>query len=111
MSPLTSSRRKCISRRPLQFFAIVGEPLPVGPDWHYALLRRAARPLEGTRPAILSEALRGCADELLRFRHVAMHSYDQFDARKGVIAVEAAQRLRLIVDADIDKFRSAIDPD
>ena len=33
---------------------LLDEPLPVGPAWHAALLKRLARPVPGSRPAVLA---------------------------------------------------------
>lgn len=57
-----------------RFLALLDEGVPQGPDRHSALLRRMSKPLEGSRPAVPGEPLARAADELLRFRHVAMHS-------------------------------------
>ncbi len=53
---------------------MLGEDLPIGRDWHRKLLERAASELPGDRPAVLGPRLLEAADELLRFRHVALHS-------------------------------------
>lgn len=93
-----------------RLLALLDEAVPQGPDWHSALLRRLSKPLEDSRPAVLGEPLARAADELLRFRHVAMHSYDHFDPRKAALAVEAAETLLLHVEVDIAAFRATIDP-
>lgn len=93
-----------------RLLALLDEALPQGPDWHSALLRRLSKPLEGSRPAVLGAPLARAADELLRFRHVAMHSYDHFDARKAALAVEAAETFLRHVEGDIAAFRATIDP-
>lgn len=94
-----------------RLLAFLDEGLPQGSDWHAVLLRRVSEPLEGLRPAILSKTVADAADELLRFRHVAIHSYDRFSERKAEIAVEAAEAFLSLVDAEIAAFRAAIDPD
>ncbi len=94
-----------------RLLALLDEAMPQGPDWHAVLLRRVSEPLEGLRPAILSASLTDPADELLRFRHVAIHSYDRFSERKAAIAVEAAETFLALIDADIAAFRAAIDPE
>lgn len=94
-----------------RLLAFLDEALPQGSDWHAVLLRRVAEPLEGLRPAVLSETLAEAADELLRFRHVAIHSYDRFKERKAAIAVEAAEIFLARIDAEIAAFRAVIDPD
>jgi hypothetical protein len=65
-----------------RLLALLDEAVPQGPDWPSALLRRLSKPLEGSRPAVLGEPLARAADELLRFRHVAMHSYDHSTRRR-----------------------------
>lgn len=94
-----------------RLLAFLDEALPQGSDWHSMLLQRVGKPLAGLRPAILSPAMADATDELLRFRHVAMHSYDRFSERKAEIAVEAAETFLTLVDAEIAAFRAAIDPD
>lgn len=94
-----------------RLLAFLDEALPQGSDWHAILLRRVSEPLERQRPPILSKAMADAADELLRFRHVAIHSYDRFSERKAEIAVEAAEAFLSLVDADFAAFRAAIDPD
>lgn len=93
-----------------RLLALLDEAVPQGPDWHSALLRRLSKPLDGDRPAVLGEPLARAAEELLRFRHVAMHSYDHFDARKAALAVDAAETFLRHVDDDIAAFRATIDP-
>lgn len=92
-------------------FALLDEKLPVGSGSHSALLRRANRPIEGSRPAILDETLFLAANELHRFRHVAIHTYDHFDAVLAGAAVSAAETFLAEVDPAIAGFRAVIDPD
>lgn len=94
-----------------RIFSLLDEALPVGRDSHAALLKRASRPLEASRPAILDPALFGAASELRGFRHVAMHTYDYFDADRAAAAVKAAQTFLTHLDPAIARFRAAIDPD
>jgi hypothetical protein len=93
-----------------RMFALLEEPLPVGPDWHFALVRRASEAMESGRPPILGADLAAAAVELMRFRHVAMHGYDRFDVRKAAIAADEARRFLETIDGDIAAFRRAVDP-
>ena len=93
-----------------RLFSLLDEPLPKGADWHSTLLRRASSPLPGSRPAILGGEFARAADELMRFRHVAMHVYDRFDMEKAAIAVRFAKTFLARVDDEIAKFRAVIDP-
>ncbi len=91
-------------------FLMLGEDLPVGGDSHALMLKRAARPMPGVRPAILSQALLRACNELRGFRHVAMHLYDRIEMSKAAPAIAAA---RLFVDAigpALSAFRTAIGP-
>jgi hypothetical protein len=88
-----------------------GEQLPVGRDWHAKLLDRAATPIAGDRPSIISPELRGAARQLLAFRHVAMHSYNDFEPIRALPAVEAAELFLSLVKTEFSKFRSIIDSD
>ena len=87
-----------------------GEQLPVGRDWHAKLLDRTGTAIAGERPEVLSIELKNAARQLLAFRHVAMHSYDDFESSKALPAVEAAEAYLAFVDRDIRLFRSRIDP-
>ena len=93
-----------------RIFALLDEPLPVGPDWHFALVRRASGPVEAGRPAILGTDLSRVAIGLMRFRHVAMHAYDSFDLRKAGIAADEAREFLAVIEGDIARFRAAVDP-
>ncbi len=94
-----------------RLLALIDEALPQGSDWHAVLLRRVSEPLDGSRPAIIGSDLADAADELMRFRHVAVHTYDRFSERKAGIAVEAAEIFLARVDGDIAAFRAVIDPE
>lgn len=58
----------------------------------------------------MGAALADAAFDLMRFRHVAMHSDDRFDMEKAGIAVRHAKTLLALVDGDIARFRAVIDP-
>lgn len=89
---------------------LLEEPLPTGPNSHAALLSRVGRPIAGARPAILDGDMLAHAETLRRFRHVAMHSYDDFDPRRATIPVEAAAAVVTGIDVAIARFRAAVDP-
>lgn len=93
-----------------RIFAMLDEPLPVGGDWHRDLVMCAIKPIPDERPAIIGEALASPVLDLMRFRHVAMHSYDRFDVEKAAVAVGHARSFLGSIDADIARFRAVIDP-
>lgn len=47
-----------------------------GPAWHMDLLRAAAAAVQAGRPALLSHETAAHLRELLKFRHLARHGYD-----------------------------------
>jgi len=51
--------------------------VPAGPSWHDELLRSAAVPIEGLRPAVISPEAVDALREVRRFRHFARHGYDR----------------------------------
>jgi len=94
-----------------RMFALLAEELPRGRDSHAALLQRAARPLTGLRPAVLDEALFNASDELRRFRHVAIHTYDFLDKDRAALTVKAAEVFLANIGPALARFRAVIDPD
>ena len=93
-----------------RLFHMLDEPLPLGSDSHAVLLRRAGQPIPGLRPPVLEGALLAQAEELRRFRHVAMHSYDDFYPRRATVPVDAARTFILGIDAALTRLRATIDP-
>lgn len=91
--------------------AILGEAEPTGPDWHRSLLERIAEPIPGSRPALVGLDLYAALNELLRFRHVAMHAYDSFEPERAASAVSAARSVFPALSDQIGEFRRTIDPD
>ncbi len=49
--------------------------IPVGPDWHRALLHNASLDIPGVRPPLLRAPTIAAADHLRRFRHFLRHAY------------------------------------
>lgn len=89
---------------------LLDEPLPVGPDWHAILVKRLGRAVEGHRPAVIDADLLGRIQELRRFRHVAMHAYDDFQPHRAALPVEAAAAFIAGIDTAMTTFRAAVDP-
>lgn len=93
-----------------RLLALLDEPLPLGPDTHAALLRRLGRPTHRSRPAVFDPELLAQLSELRRFRHVAMHAYDDFEPGRAVGPVEAARAYLGTIDSVLARFRAVIDP-
>jgi len=51
--------------------------VPAGPSWHDDLLRSAAVPIEGLRPAVISPEAVDALREVCRLRHFAHNGYDR----------------------------------
>jgi len=79
----------------------------IGSDggWHRALLLRMSQPMEGIRPAFLSEESFDLMDRLRTFRHMFRHAYGadiDKDQLRGNLAT--AQNLYDSIARDIDNF-------
>ena len=95
-----------------RLLAMLDEPLPKGAEWHKALVDRLSEPAPGSRPALLDEATLGRAVKgLLRFRHVAAHTYDDFDEDRAALAVRDAETFLAGIGPALARFRAVIDPD
>ncbi len=93
-----------------RLLALLDEPEPVGPDTQAALPRRLGQAVGGARPAVFDTALLADLSELRRFRHVAMHAYDEFEPARATAAVEAARAYLRGVAPALAAFRAALDP-
>lgn len=92
---------------------ILGEEAPSGPNSHADLTARVSKPLRlagRERPVILSPGVAADVDESRRFRHRAMHDYDNFDPALARPAIESARRLEMSLWPCIQAFRDLIDP-
>ena len=72
--------------------------VPAGRSFHRDLIRRAAHPLDGVRPAIISAETAEAMEDLLSFRHVFRHAYGAFRYARAApnvaLAAAAIPRLR-----------------
>ena len=76
-----------------------------GAHYHSALLWRMKTPIQGVRPALLSETSYKLLDSLRAFRHVFRHAYSyELDPKKLALVVEDALKLRRLYQGDIDRF-------
>jgi hypothetical protein len=96
----------------LRVLDILDEDKPTGDRRHEDLIRRAARPIAGSRarPAILSPDAAAAADETRRFRNKATRGYSSFVASRAAPALEAARHLVEALPRDVARFRQEIDP-
>jgi hypothetical protein len=94
----------------VRILKMIGEELPVGETWHADLIRRAASPMPGGRPALLSPSLALAADETRLFRQVATHNYDSFRYDAAGPTIRAAALLADGLAEEIALFKAVIDP-
>jgi uncharacterized protein YutE (UPF0331/DUF86 family) len=73
--------------------------------YHRELLWRMKIPIEGIRPALLSEKSYKLLNSLRAFRHVFRHAYSyELDPKKVALVVEDALKLRALYQGEIDRF-------
>ena len=94
----------------MRILEMLGEELPIGDTWHADLIRRASAPMPGGRPAILSQVLAQAADETRRFRHIAIHNYDNFRYDAAGPTIRAAKLIADRLTGEISAFKAVIDP-
>lgn len=74
-------------------------------QYHIELLKRMSMPIEGVRPALLSQESLLLLDNLRSFRHFFRHAYSyELDQRKLKIVLEDALKLKTICHEDMDAF-------
>ena len=98
-----------MERALLRILEVQGEEAPSGRQWHADLIARVGSAVAG-RPAVLGAALVKAADRTRKFRHVAAHTYDNFDPDDADPAVRAAETLMAGLAAAFSAYRQAIDP-
>lgn len=80
--------------------------------YHRELLWRMKIPIEGVRPALLSEESFRLLDSLRAFRHFFRHTYSyKLDPKKVALVLEDALKLREIYHDEIDRFLKQLQPD
>lgn len=73
--------------------------------YHRELLWRMKIPIEGVRPAVLSEESFRRLDALRAFRHFFRHAYSyELDPKKVALVVEDALALKRLYAAELDHF-------
>lgn len=92
---------------------IIGEDVPSGARSHVDLIKRVAKPMTlpgHRRMAIFTPDVEADVHESRRFRHRAMHDYDNFEPTLATPSIEAARRLATTLAPCIEAFRRQIDP-
>lgn len=89
---------------------MVGERGPEGPSSHADKLKRMRLPIQGKRPALISDELYEHMVLTLRFRPVAAHTYDDFDWRRARPAMESGRVIAGSIARVLMAFRAQLDP-
>ncbi|MEL6899994.1 MAG: hypothetical protein AAFP07_03510 [Cyanobacteria bacterium J06606_4] len=80
-------------------------------DWHRLLLLRLSQPVNGIRPAFLSEASLDTMNKLRGFRHLVRHAYGtDIELEQLRPNLQAAQTLYRTIAEDTDTFISQLVP-
>jgi hypothetical protein len=75
-----------------RLIAAVDGTLPTGSAYYADLLRRAATPVPGVRPAMIGGELAADLDRLRRFRHAFRHAYGDYDYARAATTTPAPPR-------------------
>lgn len=89
---------------------LVQEDVPSGDQWHADVVKRMSQAIDGKRPAFLDPRLAKAANETRTFRHVASHTYDDFNWAEARRPVEAAQVIAASLMNVFLQFQQKLDP-
>ena len=80
-----------------------------GGEWHRIFLLRLSQPVEGIRPAFLSEESLDLLNPLRSFRHMVRHAYGT-DIKLNQLEpnIEIALHITALISQDIDQFVAAL---
>jgi len=87
-----------------RLLGMFGEKLPDDSNWHADMIRSAALAMPH-RPAIVDAAVAAHLQETRRFRHVAVHVYDDFEPARAGPSIEAARALKTALGDALVAFR------
>jgi ribonuclease HepT-like protein len=93
-----------------RIMGLVGEEPPTGDNWHADIVKRMGLPLEGLRPAFLGPDLIAHVQQTRKFRHVAVHTYDDFSWRHARDAVDSAAIVAGSIRSALESFQRELDP-
>lgn len=82
--------------------------LPTGRNYHAELIRRAAAPVPGVRPTIISPALAADLQQLRQYRHAFRHAYGDYNYARAAENVPIVSRAVPALAAEIEVFAQVI---
>ncbi len=95
----------CAAEDLLKLVAKAFENSVTGADWHRVLLLRLSQPVQGLRPALLSEATFDVMNRLRGFRHFVRHGYGaEIEVTQLNINLALAQQLQVLLPQDVESF-------
>jgi len=94
----------------VRIMTMVHEDVPEGEQWHADVVRRMSQAIDGKRPALLGSGLSPAVNETRRFRHVATHTYDDFNWADAKRPVEAARLIAASLMSVFREFQQKLDP-
>lgn len=79
-------------------------------DWNQRLLLSMSEPLEGVRPAVLTECTFAWLDELRRFRHLFRHAYGaELDRERVKDLVIQTLQMRSTLDEELCRLEAFVE--
>ncbi|HWH40957.1 MAG TPA: hypothetical protein VNU21_14035 [Usitatibacter sp.] len=94
----------------VRIMTMVHEDVPQGEQWHADVVRRMSQGIDGKRPALLASSLLPAVNETRKFRHVATHTYDDFNWADARRPVEAARVIAASLADVLREFQQRLDP-
>ena len=95
----------CAAEDLLKLVAKAFENSVTGVDWHRVLLLRLSQPVQGLRPALLSEATFDVMNRLRGFRHFVRHGYGaEIEITQLNTNLGLAQQLQVLLPQDVESF-------
>ncbi|QCO02922.1 hypothetical protein [Azospirillum argentinense] len=82
--------------------------LPSGAAYHAELIRRAAAPVAGLRPAMITSETAGRLQKLRSFRHALRHAYDGYDYTRAAENVPVAVAVEDSFRTDMTAFATSM---
>lgn len=82
--------------------------LPSGAAYHAELIRRAAAPVAGLRPAMITSETAGRLQKLRSFRRALRHAYDGYDYTRAAENVPVAVAVEDSFRADMTAFATSM---
>jgi uncharacterized protein YutE (UPF0331/DUF86 family) len=95
----------CAAEDLLKLVAQAFENSVSGAEWHRSILLRLSQPVQGIRPALLSEETFDVMNRLRGFRHFIRHAYGaDIEITQLNSNLDLAEKLRSLLPLDVENF-------